>query len=490
MHPQLNMSRLGHSGAAWPAYDPRAIGVGIVHLGISAFHRAHQAVYVDALLAQDPRWGICGASLKTSRVRDVLRAQDGLYTLVIQDEAAPLRVIGALRELYAGSEDRPALAERLAAPATRVVSLTVTEAGYCLGPDGALDFAHPDIRADLAGPPVSAIGWIVEGLSRRRKAGLAPFTALSCDNLSRNGALLRAAVVALAARRDPDLARWIEGEARFPNTMVDSITPKTDDALIARVGAALGAADAAPVQREPFAQWVVEDEPHANMPDWEAAGVTLTTDVAPFARAKLRLLNGSHSALAYLGLLAGLTTVAEAMAAPWLERFVTGLMQASASTLTPAKGLDIPIYAEAVRARFRNPAVRHALAQIAMDGSQKMPIRLLNTMSERLSSGQAVDAHCLAVAAWLRFVRRQARNGTALADPLADDLAALGRSMSDGAAHDIDAALRMRAVFPADLATSEVARDGLIEAYAALRDGEARGDIGEAVASRWPPGSN
>ena len=182
------------------------------------------------------------------------------------------------------------------------------------------------------------------------------------------------------------------------------------------------------------------------MPDWEAVGATLTSDVAPFARAKLRLLNGSHSALAYLGLLAGMTTVAEAMAAPWLDRFVTALMQASAATLTAAKGLDIAAYAAAVRARFRNPAVQHALAQIAMDGSQKVPIRLLNAMSERLVSGQDVDAHCVAVAAWLRFVRRQARNGAALIDPLADALAALGRSMSDDAAQDVDTALQMTAV--------------------------------------------
>ena len=483
MHSKLDMSRFGQGAAAWPDYDLRAVGVGIVHLGVSAFHRAHQAVYVDALLGQDPRWGICGASLKTARVRDALRAQDGLYTLAIQEEAAPLRVIGALRQVLAGDEDRAALAERLAAPATRVVSLTVTEAGYCLGRDGALDFDHPDIRADLAGTPRSAIGWIVEGMARRRAAGAAPFTTLSCDNLSRNGALLKAAVVALAGRRDPELARWIEGEARFPNTMVDSITPKTDEALIARVETELGAHDGAPVQREPFTQWVIEDEARPGMPDWGAVGVTLTGDVAPFARAKLRLLNGSHSALAYLGLLAGFTTVAEAMGAPWLERYITALMRDSADTLATARGLDISAYAEAVRTRFRNPAVRHALAQIAMDGSQKMPIRTLTTMSERLAAGKPVDAHCWALAAWLHFIRRQARAGTQIVDPLSDALAALGRGMTDEAGHDVDAALRLTGVFPADIAA---ARESIIAAYAALRDGQARNDIGAAVAARWP----
>jgi fructuronate reductase len=486
MHPKLDMSRFGQGAAAWPDYDPRTIGVGIVHLGVSAFHRAHQAVYVDALLGQDPRWGIAGASLKTARVRDLLRAQDGLYTLAVQQEDAPLRVIGALREILAGAEDRAALAERLAAPATRVVSLTVTEAGYCLWPDNALDFAHPDIRADLEGAPVSAIGWIVEGLRRRRQAGLMPFATLSCDNLSRNGALLKAAVVALAARRDAELGRWIEGEARFPNTMVDSITPKTDDALIARVEAQLGARDAAPVQREPFTQWVIEDEARADAPDWEAAGVTLTTDVAPFARAKLRLLNGSHSALAYLGLLAGFATVAEAMAAPWLDRFINVLMRDSAATLAPAKGLDLPAYAAAVRQRFRNPVIRHALAQIAMDGSQKLPIRIVDTVRDRLAAGAPVDAHCWAAAAWLRFVRRQARSGATIVDPLADALAAFGRAMTDDAAHDVDAALRMTSVFPSDIAAAPAVRTALLKAYAALCEGEARGDVPSAVVSRWP----
>ena len=483
MHPRLDMSRFGQGAASWPAYDPRSIEIGIVHLGVSAFHRAHQAAYVDTLLAHDRRWGVCGASLRTARVRDILRAQDGLYALAIQDADAPLRIIGALREVLAAPGDGAALARRLAAPDTRVVSLTVTEAGYCLGADGRLDFEHPDIRADLAGGPASAIGWIVEGLRRRREAGLPPFTTLSCDNLTRNGALLKAAVVALAGRRDADLARWIEGEARFPNSMVDSITPKTDEALIARVAARLGAADAAPVQREPFTQWVIEDEPRPDAPDWEAAGVTLTIDVAPFARAKLRLLNGAHSALAYLGLLAGFTTVAQAIAAPWLARFITALMEDAAATLAPARGLDIPAYAEAVRARFRNPAIRHELAQIAMDGSQKLPIRILGALSEGLALGQSVDAHCWAAAAWLRFVRRQARSGAPIIDPLAGALAALGQAMTDDATHDIDAALHVTAVFPADIAG---ARQSLISAYAALQDGEHRGDVSAAVAARWP----
>jgi fructuronate reductase len=483
MHPRLDMSRFGQGAADWPAYDPRSIAIGIVHLGVGAFHRAHQAAYVDTVLAHDRRWGICGASLKTARMRDILRAQDGLYALAIRDADTPLRIIGALREVLAAPGDSAALARRLAAPETRMVSLTVTEAGYCLGADGRLDFRHPDIRADLAGAPVSAIGWIVEGLRRRREVGLPPFITLSCDNLTRNGALLKAAVVALAARRDADLARWIEGEARFPNSMVDSITPKTDQALIARVAAKLGATDAAPVQREPFTQWVIEDEPRPDAPDWEAAGVTLTSDVAPFARAKLRLLNGAHSALAYIGLLAGFTTVAEAIAAPWLARFITALMEDAAATVAPARGLDIPAYAEAVRTRFRNPAIRHELAQIAMDGSQKLPIRILGALSERLAQGRSGDAHCWAAAAWLRFVRRQARSGSAIADPMADALASLGRAMTDDAAHDIDAALRLSSVFPPDIAGG---RQSLISAYAALRDGERGGDIAAALTARWP----
>lgn len=461
---------------ARPAYPLDRIRIGIVHLGAGAFHRAHQAVYLDDLLADEPDWAISAVSLHSPQVRDALRPQDGLYTLALLDEHPQLRIIGAIREVLCARDEQPAVLARLADPAVRLVTLTVTEKGYCLAGEH-LDFAHPDIVHDLAAAhaPRSAIGYLVAGLRERLRLGLPPYTVLSCDNLPDNGGKLRRAVLQFAHTIDPALAAWIETEAAFPRSMVDSITPASDDALRERVAAQLGCHDAWPIQRERYSQWVIEDNFCNGRPAFERAGVALSDDIAGFDRAKLRLLNGPHSALAYLGSLLGLDTVADAMRHPQLAAFVETLMREDiAPTLSPMPGFDPQHYTGAILARFRNPAIRHLLAQIAWDGSQKLPVRLLGTIADALAASRRIDRLCLPIAAWMQFVRRQARDGVALVDPLGETLAAIGRSTNGNAGHDVGAFLALDAVF-APLSADARFAEALRSTYASLGDGSPLG---------------
>ncbi|MBB5863585.1 fructuronate reductase [Xanthomonas arboricola] len=466
-----------------PDYDRAATRIGIVHLGAGAFHRAHQAVYIDDLLADDPGWAICAVSLHNPQVRDALRPQDGLYTLALLDEHPQLRVIGAIGEVLCARDEQAAVLARLSDPAVRLVTLTVTEKGYCLAGD-TLDLAHPDITHDIAHPatPCSAIGYLVAGLDRRRQHGIAPFTVLSCDNLPDNGSLLRRAVLQLADQHDSTLAAWIDRHVTFPRSMVDSITPATDDALRAQVQAQTGVHDAWPIQRERYSQWVIEDRFCNGRPAFERAGATLSDDIAGYARAKLRLLNGPHSALAYLGSLLELETVADGMRHPRLAAFIETLMREDiAPTLHPMHGFDAQHYIDAILARFRNPAIRHLLAQIAWDGSQKIPVRLLTTIADALAAGRRVDRLCMPVAAWLQFVRRQAGNGVALVDPLNTALSHIGRSITGAAGHDIAAFLALDAVF-ASLAGDARFVEPLQIAYDALGNGKPA-DVARAISS-------
>jgi fructuronate reductase len=454
-----------------PAYDRKAVDIGIVHFGPGAFHRVHQAWFVDKLLANDPRWGICGVSLRSPDVRDALAPQNGLYTLATLDETTSYQLIGAMKELLVAPEDPETVLERLSAPSTRVVTMTVTEKGYCLDSQGNLDVAHGDIRRDLRAPhaPTSLIGYLVEALHRRREAGLGPLTIISCDNLVDNGVRLGRAVSQLAHMRDASLASWIEERVQFPRTMVDSITPATTDALREKVAGVLGVQDRWPVQREGFVQWVVEEHNSQGNPDWASAGVIITDDVAAYDRAKLRLLNGAHSSLAYLGLLAGHETVAEAMADPDLSTFIMTMMrQDIRPTVKAPRGLDLSVYIDAILKRFRNPAIRHALAQIAWDGSQKLPFRLIGTIRDNLASGAPVDRLCVPIAAWMHFVRRKALQGERVVDPLAERLFDIGRACQNRAAADLPAFLSLESVFPPDLLQNETFRDALTRAYDGL----------------------
>ena len=441
-----------------------------MHLGPGAFHRAHQACYFDRLLARDPRWAISAVSLHSPSVRHALAPQDGLYALAELDDPTRWRVIGAIRELLVAPQTPDRVLARLAHPDTRLVTLTVTEKGYTLDSTGRLDLNDPDVTADLTASahPRTAIGWIVAGLSARRATGLPPFTTVSCDNLADNGRTLKAAVVGFAGRRDPDLAQWIDSEARFPCTMVDSITPASDDALRARAAEALGLTDAWPVQREPFTQWVVEDAFGDDGPDWASAGVTVSNDIAAYAQAKLRLLNGAHSTLAYAGLLRGHETVGEAMADAELAAFVERLMlEDVAPTVAAPKGFDLDRYVHDLLARFRNGSVRHLLSQIAWDGSQKLPVRVLTTVRDAALTGRPLDRLAVPVAAWMRFVRERAQGDVAIVDPMAEALSAIGHATSGVGADDVPRFLAIEAVFGRERMPKPYV-EALITAYNAL----------------------
>lgn len=450
-----------------PAYDRGIVTTGVVHFGPGAFHRAHQAYYFDRMLERRPDFGVCAVSLRTPDVRDALKPQDGLYTLAEREAEPTYRVIGAIGEVLVAPEDPEAVFRRLASPGVRYVTATVTEKGYCLTTAGELDLSHTDVQRDLAQPqrPASLPGWIVEGLRRRREAGLAPFTAISCDNLSDNGVKLRRAVLQLAeAGGQADLARWIEAEAAFPSSMVDSITPATDDALRAQVAEVLGLEDAWPIQRERFTQWVVEDHLGADASAFAAAGVTVAREVAPFERAKLRLLNGAHSTLAYVGLALGRETVFEAMREPALAAFVERMMREDVAPTLDAPELDLPAYIGEVLARFRNPAIVHKLSQIAWDGSQKLRFRLLETAQEALAAGRPVDRLAVGVAAWIAFVVRQTAAGATIVDPLAERLALT----ATGGGDPVERFLRLEQVFPPTLAADPRFRAAVARAYEAL----------------------
>lgn len=450
-----------------PAYDRAAVRIGVVHFGPGAFHRAHQAFYFDEMLKRRSDFGVCAVSLRTPDVRDALGPQDGLYTLAEMEAEPAYRVIGAIRELLVAPEDREAVFRRLVSPDVRYVTSTVTEKGYCLTTAGELDLAHPDVQRDLAQPdrPTSLPGWIVEALRRRREGGLAPFTAISCDNLSDNGVKLRRAVLQLAeAGGQQDLARWIAAEARFPSSMVDSITPATDDVLRGQVAGVLGLEDAWPIQRERFTQWVVEDQLGGDAAAFAAAGVTVAREVAPFERAKLRLLNGAHSTLAYVGLALGRETVLEAMQEPALARFVERMMREDVTPTLDAPELDVPTYIGDVLTRFRNPAIVHKLSQIAWDGSQKLRFRLLETAQDALAAGRPVDRLAVGVAAWIGFVVRQTGAGERVVDPLADRLALT----ATGGCDPVERFLHLDQVFPPALAADPRFRSAVARAYDAL----------------------
>jgi fructuronate reductase len=451
-----------------PAYERTKLRPGIVHFGPGAFHRVHQAWFVDELLARDDRWSICGVSLRSPQVCDALGPQEGLYTLAILDETISFQVIGSLRELLVAPQNPEHVLGRLCAPTTRVVTITVTEKGYCLDSAGALDITHADIQRDLRAPrvPTSLIGYLVEGLRRRRAVGLEPLTIISCDNLVDNGSRLARAVSQLAELGDPGLARWIEDHICFPRTMVDSITPATTDALRKHVNSALGIEDRWPVQRESFVQWVLEDRLAKGGPDWASAGVVVTQDVAAYDRAKLRLLNGAHSSLAYLGLLAGHETVVQAMADTRLSSFVTTMMKDDiVPTLRALPGLDLNAYVDVILQRFRNPAIQHALAQIAWDGSQKLPFRLLGTIGDRLEAGRPVARLCVPVAAWMHFVRRRASNGERVVDPLSERLFEIGRACKRRAVSDVPLFLALETVFSPALVRATSFMDALTRTY-------------------------
>jgi fructuronate reductase len=481
--PRLDLAALPALAAAQrPLVDPGSLGTGIVHLGIGAFHRAHQAVFTEeAVAAAGGDWGICGVSQRSRGVVDQLRPQDGLYSVLERGERTSLRVVGAVRDLLFAAEEGERLQALLAAPTTRLVTLTVTEKGYRHDPaTGRLRRADPEVAADLAGDglPRTVVGQLVRGLAARRAADAGPVTLLSCDNLPANGEVLRGLVAdfcaALPAAEGEPLAAWIAESVCFPSSMVDRIVPATTDDDRAEAARLLGLDDHGVVVTEPFRQWVVEDRFAAGRPAWERAGAVLTADVAPYEAMKLRLLNGSHSTLAYLGALAGHAHVADAMRDPGIAAVVADLMAHDVEpTLAVPDGFDAGAYQRELIERFHNPALRHRTVQIAMDGTQKLPQRLLGTIADRLAAGAEPRSACLGVAAWMRFVWvRQAEDGSPLPvdDPLAERLGQLTAQAATPAAV-VDALLSLDEVFGEDLPTNETFRALVTEGLEALTKG-------------------
>ena len=423
-----------------PGYDRSRVTPGIVHLGLGAFHRAHQAVVTDMAMAAsgDLSWGILGVSLRSPATRDALTPQDGLYTLALRDagdDGQPteqLRMVGSVLRIMVAEEDPNAVLERIAYPQTRIVSLTITEKGYSHEPStGYLRWDDPDILHDLEHPerPRSAIGILTYGLALRRERSLPPLTLLSCDNLHANGDTLRNLVLAFALRLDATLAAWIDKNCTFPNSMVDRIVPGTLDEDRARISARLGFEDAWPVVGEPYLNWVIEDKFAAGRPAWDLpGGASFVRNAAPYERLKLRMINAPHSGLAYLGAMLGMRTASEAARDPALRRYAEDLMRLEiAPTLRgiPESGLEE--YRRRFMARVSNPALSQRLQQIAMDGSQKVPQRLLGAIRDRLRRGDDCARLVLAVAAWLHYLRGHDERGDAyvVQDPLADALARL-----------------------------------------------------------------
>ena len=413
-----------------PTPLPETLGVGILHLGLGAFHRAHQAAFTqDAIAAGGGDWGIEAVSMRNPALAETLTDQGGRYTLIERHPEGPkLLEMTVIRKARALPGNELRLVERMADPAIQIVTITVTEKGY--GADiGArrLNRSNSAVTHDLAHPqavPQSLIGQIVAGLAARQDAGHRGLTLMSCDNLPENGDLLAALVLEFAQETKPDLVGWITSTCCFPNSMVDRITPAATDETYAIAQAALGHPDLAAIETEPFRQWVIQDSFAGARPAWEQAGVQIVPDVAPFETMKLRLLNGAHSLIAYLGSLAGLAAVRDVMAQADLANVVQAHMALAAQTLPPAAGLDAESYANALTIRFANPAIDHRCLQIAMDGSQKLPQRIFAPARLQLDAGRGIGTFALAAAAWLRFAEGVDEKGRQLDlnDPLAADI--------------------------------------------------------------------
>ena len=461
-----------------PQYDRENTEIGIVHLGPGAFHRAHQAVYTEnAMNLVGGNWGICGVSLRSATARDVLAKQDNLYTLAILDKEINYQIIGSIKEVLVASEQPAQVMARLTAPTTKLVTLTITEKGYCLGADGRLDLQHGDIVHDLSNrsQPISAIGYITQALGQRKINGIAAFNVLSCDNVSGNGDKLRQAVIDYATQLDAGLATWIEVNVAFPNAMVDSITPKTEDYTVDSVSNAIGARDEWPIQREQFTQWVIEDNWNGERPAWDKVGVVFTSDVEGFEKAKLRLLNCLHSTLAYAGSLAGFETVFDVTSDDAFYQFICQLANEEViGSFVPPKELDVESYSKEIIERFLNPEIRHLLAQIAWDGSQKVQMRILPIIEDNLKLGRSTKLLSLSLACWFEFICRALKDNREIIDPLAAEFASMPALLSNDSSEVVAAFLSIESVFGQDLKNNSALKTQLADSLSALRIGEAR----------------
>lgn len=476
--------------SAQPSVDPRAISDGMVHLGLGAFHRAHQAVYTQLAMAAtgDTSWGVCGVTQRSRDVVERLAPQDGLYSVLQRADTTSISVLAPIRDLLFARTQSDELVARVAAPTTRVVTLTVTEKGYRHDPaSGRLRADDVEVMADVDGrSPQTVVGQLVRGMQARQRAAVGPVTVVCCDNLPSNGRTLARLVAdfcdLLPPAESASTRAWIDEHVRFPCTMVDRIVPSATDADRADAARLLGVDDRGVVVAEPFMQWVIEDDFAAARPAWEAAGAIFTDDVAPYEAMKLRLLNGSHSAMAYLGVLAGYEYVANFVRMDDVARFVRALMDLDVSpTLDVPNGFDVVRYKDELLARFGNRALRHRTAQIAMDGSQKLPQRLLGVIAERRAAGETPDHALLAVAAWMRYVSAESNeHGSAIDvdDPLAD----LIKQRLDGARdarHVVDRLLAIEQVFSDRLRDDATVRVQLADYVEALASKGVRSTVRE-----------
>lgn len=427
-----------------PQYDREQLQVGIVHLGIGAFHRAHQAFYIESLLNQEQSnstlsWGIVGCSLRSPTVREQMQAQGCLYTLVENRNDGPrYQIVSCIKNVLAAADQREELVQALTNPDIKIVSLTITEKGYCHDPaSGSLNLNHPDIQHDLLqiDKAKSALGFLVLAMGRRRDKNLPGFTLMSCDNLPSNGKVLERVIKEFAQAIDPTLLPWIAEQLTFPSTMIDRIVPATTEEDKKQLASLLGVRDEALVKTEPFSQWVVEDNFARGRPAWEKVGVTMVDNVDAFEIMKLRLLNGAHSLIAYTGYLSGYETVADVMGDSSFRAMVKRFMdeEASPGVSMPA-GFDLDEYKNQLIERFSNTALQHRTWQIAMDGSQKIPQRWLETLRYQLANNGPIDILVLGLAAWIQYVTGTDDEGNAIevSDPWAETLFALGQKYKGG----------------------------------------------------------
>jgi mannitol 2-dehydrogenase len=474
-----------------PTYDRARVTPGVVHFGVGGFHRAHQAMYHDRLMNRGEAldWGICGVGVMPAdrRMKEALERQDHLYTLVVKhpDGTYEPRVIGAIVEYLFAPDDPEAVIEKMAAEATRIVSLTVTEGGYSIHhATGAFNASNPDVRHDLepGGVPRTTFGLVTEALRRRRERGLGPFTVMSCDNLQGNGHLSHTVFTAFARLRDPELAEWIEREVRFPNSMVDRITPVTTDADRAELRERFGIDDRWPVVCEPYTQWVLEDAFSHGRPPYEDAGVQVVGDVEPYELMKLRLLNAGHQALCYFAYLTGYRLVHDAAQDPLFRAFLLGYMDEEATpTLAPVAGVDLDEYKHTLIERFSNPEVRDTIARLCAESSDRIPKWLLPVVRRQLETGGEMRRSAAVVASWARYAEGVDEQGRPIdvVDPLKDSLVSAAGRQHD----DPDAFIANRALF-GDLIDDERFVAAYRSALRSLHERGARATLESLVSGR------
>lgn len=455
---QANLERIGRRIQV-PEYDRATLKCGIMHMSVGGFHRSHQAVYTDDILGGSSAWGICGIGMLPGDKThiDTLQRQDTLYTVLERSADMDVaRVIGAMKEVMHAPSSPAAVISRLTDPAIKILSLTITEKGYCYDESGNLNAKHPMVQNDIANPqnPQTAMGYIIAALAQRRAAGTKPFTVMSCDNLPGNGHLTKKIVLQFAALVDKELQKWIDENVAFPNAMVDRITPVTTPAVVEKLRNDFGIDDGWPVVCEDFRQWVLEDHFSDGRPAWEEAGVQLVSDVEPYEKMKVRLLNGSHSALSYLSYLSGHRTVDNAMADPLIRDFVRRYMDEDVTPAVPSvPGIDLTEYKDTLIVRFANPGISDQVQRLAEDGSQKIPNAILPCIRHALATGGSIKWASLALAGWFRYLTGvdEKLEAIAIKDPLADKLIARAKLEPGNPLH----ILQMKEIFGDDLAASE-----------------------------------